>query len=44
MVSPRGMGCLSVPMTDADLGSFLAALEGALIAVGARASRAAAVG
>jgi len=42
MLSPRGMGCLSLPMTDADLRSFTAALERALSAVGA-ASPAAAV-
>ncbi len=43
MLSPRGMGCLSVPMTDADLRSFIAALERALAAVGAAAAPAAAV-
>jgi glutamate-1-semialdehyde 2,1-aminomutase len=43
MLSPRGMGCLSLPMTDADLRSFTAALERALSAVGAAASPAAAV-
>jgi glutamate-1-semialdehyde 2,1-aminomutase len=43
MLSPRGMGCLSLPMTDADLRSFTAALERALVAVGAAASAAAAV-
>jgi glutamate-1-semialdehyde 2,1-aminomutase len=43
MLSPRGMGCLSVPMTDADLRSFTAALERALSAVGAAAGPAAAV-
>jgi len=43
MLSPRGMGCLSVPMTDADLRSFTAALERALAAVGAAAGPAAAV-
>jgi glutamate-1-semialdehyde 2,1-aminomutase len=43
MRSPRGMGCLSVPMTDADLRSFTAALERALAAVGAAAGPAAAV-
>ena len=35
LLSPRGMGCLSVPMTDADLAGFLAALERSLIAIGA---------
>jgi glutamate-1-semialdehyde 2,1-aminomutase len=34
MLSARGMGCLSVPMTDADLRRFTAALERALAAVG----------
>jgi glutamate-1-semialdehyde 2,1-aminomutase len=43
MLSPRGMGCLSVPMTDADLRSFTAALERALAAVGAAAAPTAAV-
>jgi len=43
MLSPRGMGCLSLPMTDADLRSFTTALERALVAVGAAASPAAAV-
>jgi glutamate-1-semialdehyde 2,1-aminomutase len=42
MLSPRGMGCLSLPMTDADLRSFTTALERALSTVGA-ASPAAAV-
>jgi hypothetical protein len=35
LLSPRGMGCLSTPMTDGDLAGFVAALERALIAVGA---------
>ena len=35
LLSPRGMGCLSTPMTDDDLAGFVAALERALIAVGA---------
>ncbi len=35
LLSPRGMGCLSVPMTDGDLAGFIAALERSLIAVGA---------
>jgi glutamate-1-semialdehyde 2,1-aminomutase len=43
MLSPRGMGCLSVPMTDADLRSFMTAVQRALAAVGAAAGPAAAV-
>jgi glutamate-1-semialdehyde 2,1-aminomutase len=35
LLSPRGMGCLSTPMTDGDLAGFVAALERALVAVGA---------
>jgi glutamate-1-semialdehyde 2,1-aminomutase len=35
LVSPRGMGCLSLPMSDADLAEFIAALERSLVAVGA---------
>jgi len=34
MIAPRGMFCLSVPMTDADLDHFVAALGRALAAVG----------
>ncbi len=35
LLSPRGMGCLSTPMSDADLAGFLTALERSLVAVGA---------
>ncbi len=35
LISPRGMGCLSLPMRQSDLDGFLAALERSLIAVGA---------
>jgi glutamate-1-semialdehyde 2,1-aminomutase len=35
LISPRGMGCLCTPMTQADLDGFVAALERSLIAVGA---------
>jgi len=30
LVAPRGLGCLSVPMIEADLDRFLTALEEAL--------------
>ncbi len=35
LLSPRGMGCLSLPMTEADLDGFLGALERSLVAIGA---------
>ena len=35
LLSPRGMGCLSLPMSDGDLDGFVASLERSLIAVGA---------
>jgi glutamate-1-semialdehyde 2,1-aminomutase len=35
LLSPRGMGCLSLPMSDGDLDGFVAALERSLSAVGA---------
>jgi glutamate-1-semialdehyde 2,1-aminomutase len=35
LLSPRGMGCLSIPMTDGDLAGFVGALERSLVAIGA---------
>ena len=35
LISPRGMGCLSLPMSQRDLDGFVAALERSLVAVGA---------
>ena len=35
LISPRGMGCLSLPMSDGDLDDFVAVLERSLVAVGA---------
>jgi glutamate-1-semialdehyde 2,1-aminomutase len=35
LLSPRGMGCLSIPMTDSDLAGFVGALERSLVAIGA---------
>jgi glutamate-1-semialdehyde 2,1-aminomutase len=34
LLSPRGLGCFSVPMTDADVEFLLRALEQALAATG----------